>query len=91
MKNYLIVIENAGENYCAYCPDVCGCVTSGDSVEETIQNMKEALEFHLEEETKTPVAHTLEWHLKNGLQFEKGSIFAHVNIKTLGSSPLSMK
>ena len=45
---YLIIIEKAGDNYSAYAPDVDGCIAAGDTVEETVQLMKEALEFHLE-------------------------------------------
>lgn len=45
---YLIIIENAGTNYSAYCPDLPGCVATGDTIEETKQNMREAIAFHLE-------------------------------------------
>ncbi len=47
---YTIIIESAqGEgNYSAYAPDLPGCVASGDTREEVAQNMKEAIEFHIE-------------------------------------------
>ncbi len=45
---YAIVIERAETNYSAYAPDVLGCVTTGDTVEETVALMQEALEFHFE-------------------------------------------
>lgn len=48
MKKYLVIIEPADGNYSAYLPDVPGCVTVGDTIEETIENMREALEFHFE-------------------------------------------
>lgn len=48
MKRFLIVIEKADGNYSAHAPDVPGCITVGDTVEETKQNMREALEFHFE-------------------------------------------
>ena len=48
MKRYLVVIEWSGENYSAYSPDVPGCVTVGDTVEETLENMQEALTGHLQ-------------------------------------------
>ncbi len=47
-QKYLVVIEKADNNYSAFSPDVEGCVTTGDTLDETIKNMKEALEFHLE-------------------------------------------
>lgn len=45
---YPIVIEKAEGNYGAYSPDVPGCGTVGDTIEEVKQNLREALEFHFE-------------------------------------------
>ena len=50
MRRYLVVVEGGQdkENYSAYSPDVQGCIATGDTLDEVIQNMYEALEFHLE-------------------------------------------
>jgi len=45
---YLVIIERAESNYGAYSPDLPGCVATGDTVEEVEQNMRDAIEFHLE-------------------------------------------
>lgn len=45
---YAIVIEKATSNYSAYVPDLPGCVATGKTVEETEQQIREAIEFHLE-------------------------------------------
>jgi predicted RNase H-like HicB family nuclease len=45
---YLIVIEKGEGNYSAYSPDIPGCIATGDTIEETLENMREALIFHLE-------------------------------------------
>jgi len=45
---YLIVIEKAESNWAAYSPDVLGCVATGRTVEETVENMRGALTLHLE-------------------------------------------
>jgi predicted RNase H-like HicB family nuclease len=45
---YTVIIENAGANYSAYVPDLPGCITSGATSDETMCNMREAIEFHLE-------------------------------------------
>jgi predicted RNase H-like HicB family nuclease len=45
---YAIVIEKAQGNYSAYVPDLPGCVTTGTTIEEVENNMKEAIMFHLE-------------------------------------------
>jgi predicted RNase H-like HicB family nuclease len=46
---YVIVIEQAADGgYGAWAPDLPGCVALGDTVEETEQEMREAIGFHLE-------------------------------------------
>lgn len=44
---YLVLIEKTADNYAAHLPDVPGCVTVGDSIEEIRKNMEEALTLHL--------------------------------------------
>ncbi len=48
MFRYTIIIEKAGNNYSAYCPDLPGCIATGQTVEETVERMKEAIAFHIE-------------------------------------------
>lgn len=48
MKKYLIVIERSDQGFAAYSPDVDGCIATGATRDEVEQNMREALEFHLE-------------------------------------------
>jgi predicted RNase H-like HicB family nuclease len=46
---YAIVIERVpGSNYSAYVPDLPGCVSTGNTVEEVQRNIEEAIAFHLE-------------------------------------------
>ena len=45
---YLVVLEKGPTSYGAYAPDIPGCGTSGDTPEEALQNIKEALELHIE-------------------------------------------
>jgi predicted RNase H-like HicB family nuclease len=45
---YLIIIEKTETGYSAYSPDLPGCVSTGATHEEVEQNMREAMEFHLE-------------------------------------------
>ncbi len=47
MTEYIVIIEVAGNNYSAYAPDLPGCITTGPTVEETLANMREAIELHL--------------------------------------------
>ncbi len=47
MSRYLIVIEKANSNYSAYSPDLPGCVATGKTRAETLQNMRAAIEMHV--------------------------------------------
>ena len=43
---YAVVIEQEGNNYSAYLPDVPGCVATGATPEDVEQQIREALIFH---------------------------------------------
>ena len=45
---YAVVIENAGCNYSAYVPDLPGCIATGATESEVEQQIREAIEFHLD-------------------------------------------
>jgi predicted RNase H-like HicB family nuclease len=45
---YTVIIENAGNNYSAYVPDLPGCISTGKTIEETKKNIQEAIGMHLE-------------------------------------------
>lgn len=43
-----VVIEPGTSNYSAYVPDLPGCISTGNTLEETIKNIKEAIAGHVE-------------------------------------------
>ena len=45
---YAIVIEKGERNYSAYVPDLPGCVSVGDTLDEVKAEIREAIAFHLE-------------------------------------------
>jgi predicted RNase H-like HicB family nuclease len=45
---YLTIIEKTGTGYSAYSPDLPGCVSTGATFEEVEENMREAIEFHID-------------------------------------------
>ncbi len=45
---YGIVIEKAEHNYTTYVPDLPGCIAAGESLEETEEAIKQAIQFHIE-------------------------------------------
>ncbi len=49
---YVVILENAGKNWCAYVPRLLGCVSVGDSREEARRNIAEAIGLFLEASPK---------------------------------------
>ncbi len=43
-----IIIEKDEDGYYAYCPELPGCQSQGDSLEEVRENIFEAVELYLE-------------------------------------------
>ena len=45
---YAVIIEKGEKNYSAYVPDLPGCVSVGDTLDEVKQAISEAIAFHLD-------------------------------------------
>lgn len=45
---YLVIIEQTHGNYSAYCPDLPGCIATGKTIKETLLQMRDAIQFHVE-------------------------------------------
>jgi predicted RNase H-like HicB family nuclease len=45
---YTVLFEKTDTGYSAYVPDLPGCIAVGDTLQETVQLMREAIEFHLD-------------------------------------------
>ncbi|MBN2208788.1 MAG: type II toxin-antitoxin system HicB family antitoxin [Candidatus Coatesbacteria bacterium] len=45
---YMAVIEKGPKSWGAYVPDLPGCVAAGQSRDEVVGLIREAIEFHLE-------------------------------------------
>lgn len=45
---FAILIEPTATGYSGYVPDLPGCIAAGETREETVQLLLEAIEFHLE-------------------------------------------
>ena len=57
MTKYTIIIESGEGNFSAYAPDLPGVVAAGETEEETITLMEEAIELHIEglKEDRLPI------------------------------------
>ena len=45
---YLVVVEKGPESFGAYVPDLPGCIAAGETREEVLTLIREAVEFHIE-------------------------------------------
>ena len=56
---YAVVIEQAGNNYSAYVPDLPGCVATGSTIQEVEAQIREAIAFYLDglREDGVPLPH----------------------------------
>ena len=43
-----VIIEKDEFGYYAYCPELKGCHTQGDTLDEVLKNIKEAVDLYLE-------------------------------------------
>lgn len=51
MKQYRfsVIIEKDKDGYFAFCPELQGCFTQGDTYEEAVENIKDAIRLHIED------------------------------------------
>ena len=45
---YAVIIEKGPTSYGAYVPDLPGCIAVGETREEVLRLIQEAIEFHIE-------------------------------------------
>ncbi|WP_413160795.1 type II toxin-antitoxin system HicB family antitoxin [Capilliphycus salinus ALCB114379] len=49
LLKYTVILEKGTSSYGAYVPDLPGCVAVGETKEEVLQLIQEAISFHLED------------------------------------------
>jgi predicted RNase H-like HicB family nuclease len=47
--HFSVVIEKDKDGYFALCPELQGCYTQGDTYEEVLENIKDAIRLHVED------------------------------------------
>ena len=45
-RDFTVLIERDEDGYFVYCPELQGCYTQGDSYEEAMFNIKDAIKLH---------------------------------------------
>jgi len=53
----IIEYDEQTKSYAAYCPELPGCTSAGDTEEEAIRNIKEAILLYLEPNPIRPEPH----------------------------------
>ncbi len=48
MMRYMVVVERGETSWGAHVPDLPGCVAVGETREEVLQLIREAIEFHID-------------------------------------------
>lgn len=46
---FTIIVEKDSNGYFAYCPQLQGCYSQGESYEEALKNIEDAVKLHLED------------------------------------------
>jgi predicted RNase H-like HicB family nuclease len=51
MKKFRLacIIEKDDDGYFAYCPQIQGCYVQGDSYEEAVDNLRDAMKLHIDD------------------------------------------
>lgn len=78
----VVIHKDEGSSYGVTIPDIPGCFTGGDTLEEAVANVQEAVAAHLEGEARIPAPAAIETHRSNP-DFA-GGIWMMVDIDTTG-------
>ena len=46
---YLVIVEKGPTSYGAHVPDLPGCIAAGETKDEVLSLIREAIEFHLDD------------------------------------------
>jgi len=49
LYRFPVVIERDEEGYFAFCPELQGCYTQGETYEEVLENIRDAIRLHVED------------------------------------------
>ena len=60
MKYYVLIHKDDHNGYWGECPDLPGCFSQGDTADELMENMKEAVSLYLEENDRMVSDHISE-------------------------------
>ena len=50
---FSVVVEKDQDGYFAFCSELQGCYTQGETYEEALENIKDAIRLHVEDRLET--------------------------------------
>ena len=84
MKIAVVLHSDGGHHYGVTVPDLAGCVSAGDSIDDALESVKEAIELHLEglleDEQDMPSIAPISQHQNN--PDYAGGVWALVDVDT---------
>jgi len=83
-ESYLIVLEKSETGFSAYSPDVPGCIATGETLEETTEQMRSALALHLADVEDLPKPRGIDAYLE-ALNDSEGETFylTHILVESI--------
>lgn len=83
-EKYIVILEKSNLGYSAYCPDLLGCTSAGDNMEQTINNMREAMELYidvtLEDGIELSEPSSLEALEQGDLELQKDDVIVYISV-----------
>lgn len=52
-QNFSVIIEQDKDGFFAFSPDLQGCYTAGNTYEEVLENVKDAISLHVKDRVET--------------------------------------
>ncbi len=46
---FSVIVEKDKDGYFAFCPELQGCYTQGDTYEDVLENIRDAIHLHIED------------------------------------------
>ena len=87
IDQYLLVLEKSETGFSAYSPDVPGCIATGETLEETTEQMRSALALHLADVDDLPKPRGIDAYLE-ALNDSEGETFylTHILVESINTN-----
>jgi predicted RNase H-like HicB family nuclease len=90
-KTFLVIYEKGRKSFSGFAPDVAGCGSAGDTLDETRDNLRSALELYMQVSVERglslpePAAETVTLPLEGEIDPKTTYVVEHLTINVPGS------